>query len=46
MVSSTYSESRTVPGTTTPPIPATWSLTALNQVSPRPWPKYFGFERR
>ena len=39
-----YSESRIVPGTTTAPIPATWSLIALSQVSPWCfWPKYFGF---
>lgn len=34
--------SRGVPGTTFAPIPATWSLTAFNQVRPRRWPKYFG----
>lgn len=38
-VSKMYSESRTVPGTTTAPIPATWSLTAFSQVTPRPKPK-------
>ena len=32
-----------VPGTTTAPMPATWSLMALSQVRPRCRPKYFGF---
>ena len=31
--------SRIVPGTTTAPIPATWSLIAFSQVRPRRWPK-------
>ncbi len=34
--------SRGVPGTTCAPMPETWSLTALSQVRPFFWPKYFG----
>lgn len=41
-VSRMCSESRIVPGTTTAPMPATWSLTAFSQVTPRPSPKYRG----
>jgi hypothetical protein len=33
MVSRMYSESRTVPGTTTAPIPATWSFTGQSTYS-------------
>jgi hypothetical protein len=36
------SESRIAPGTTTAPIPATWSLIAFSHVTPRPRPKYRG----
>ena len=42
MVSRMCSESRIVPGTTTAPIPATWSLMALSHVMPLPFPKYRG----
>jgi len=39
------SESRNVPGTTTPPRPITWSLTTFSQVAPLcRRPKYRGFE--
>lgn len=39
------SESRSVPGTTTPPTPITWSLMTLSQVAPLcRRPKHRGFE--
>lgn len=34
MASRMNSESRSVPGTTTPPRPITWSLITFNQVAP------------
>jgi hypothetical protein len=40
-----FSESRIVPGTTTAPMPATWSLMALSHVTPFRLPKYRGLGR-